>query len=110
VDWGNVTLTGTNSSTGEIVTVAARSVGDGEWIASISFPTDGSWQLAVAHSDLATSAVPALSVGPPASMTWLPAAIAGVALAGLAGAAAVARAARRGAVPTLRGVASRAEG
>ena len=114
VDWGDVTLTGTNAATGETITVAARSAGDGEWIAPVTFPTDGTWQLAVAHSDLETSALPSLSVGQAESLTWLPAvlvvaALGAMAAVGLAGMA-LAPSRRRTTHRTVSGAAVRAEG
>ena len=112
VDWGNVNLTGTNPETGETIAVDARSVGKGQWIATVTFPTDGTWQLAVTHSDLETSALPALTVGRPVGLAWLPAlavTLAGLAATGIAWAA-VRRPARSSAPATVTGVATRAEG
>jgi hypothetical protein len=112
VDWGDVNLTGTNPVTGETITVEARSAGGGEWVADVMFPTDGTWQLTVAHSDLETSAVPSLSVERTAVLTWLPTAALVAAGAGAAGigAFAVARSMRRARPSTDARVATGAEG
>ena len=113
VNWGDVNLTGRNAATGETVTVAATNMGDGEWIASVTFPTDGSWEIVVAHSDLETSALPALSVEQP-SAAWLPAAIALAVLAAMGAlgiaTATVARSKRRSAPSVVHGLATRVEG
>ena len=78
VDFGSTQITATNESTGETNTAAARSVGHGEWVATLGFPSEGSWEIVVSHSQLEISTPAQLSVGPALAVgtSWLPAAIA----------------------------------
>lgn len=100
VDFGTVQLTATLG--GETVVAEATPTGDGEWIARLTLPSDGEWQLAVSHLELETTAVPSLAVGAApaaAAAASLPLVLAVVAIGvmGLAAATglAMARAGRR---------------
>lgn len=103
VDFGEVTLTATAEGT-DPVAVEATSLGDGRWVASMTFPAAGEWRLRVTHSELETSQAVAVSVAE-AAFTWpaslLPmAAIGGAAILLLVGAAAMARRVSRPPMPS----------
>lgn len=76
VDHGRVNLTATHPDTGEQIVVGATSLGGGRWAATVAFPVDGSWQIAITHDSLATSAPLRLVVGEAVALAWLPAAVA----------------------------------
>ena len=86
VDHGSVDLTAWLPGTDERISVAATSVGDGEWIATVSFPAAGDWQMRVLHSVFETPPAFALAVAPSSATVWLPAAgaIAGMLLVAVA--------------------------
>ena len=62
VDFGLAQVTATLAETGEQVVADAIPAGDGEWVAMLTLPSAGDWQIVVAHSDLETSAVAPLAV------------------------------------------------
>lgn len=115
VDFGSTDITATNETTGESTTASARSAGDGVWVATLTFPSAGSWEIVVSHSQLEISTLAPVSVGPPAVGTsWLPAALAIGALAlmamvGLVGAS-IARSRRRARPLEAPGLTAHAEG
>ena len=83
VDWGQVMITATLPGTGERVSVPATSLGDGEWAATLSFPSAGDWQLRVVHDQLETPQATSFSVAAAPGAAWLPgaASLAGMLLA-----------------------------
>jgi hypothetical protein len=85
VDFGSVTLTLTDAATGNAVDVPASNRGNGEWVATAAFPTEGEWRVAVTHPDLEISRVAPLQVaaaGGLGAAAVIGAAVAGVLLAG----------------------------
>lgn len=86
VDHGSVELIASLPGTDEAISVVATSVGGGEWLATVTFPTAGDWQLRILHSDFETPPASAFAVGPSPAATWLPAtgSIAAVLLVALA--------------------------
>jgi hypothetical protein len=85
VDHGTVDVVARLDGAGEPLTVAATHAGDGVWVATITFPTAGAWEVGVMHSAFETSPATTLRVAeapavPPAS-TW---SVAGVLLAAAA--------------------------
>ena len=95
VDHGQVTLTATIPGSTP-VTVEATSLDGGDWVATMTFPIAGDWQLRVLHSEFQTPPAVAVSVTE-AVFTWpasvLP--IAGIGLVALVLMAAAAVMARR---------------
>jgi YtkA-like protein len=83
IDSGNVEVQAWLSGGGERVTVTATSIGDGEWVATVAFPSEGDWQLRVMHSQFETSPATAIAVAPGGRAAWLPpvASVAGLGLA-----------------------------
>jgi hypothetical protein len=75
VDVGTVTLTAWLPGTGERLAVEATSLGGGEWIAALTFPTDGDWQMRVTHSVFETPEASLIAVAP-AGFGWVPGALA----------------------------------
>jgi hypothetical protein len=73
VDFGTVELTGWLPGTDERISVMATSVGGGEWVANVTFPTAGDWQMRVVHSVLETPEASAFAVAPSSMAAWLPA-------------------------------------
>lgn len=73
VDHGSVELIASLPGTDEAISVVATSVGDGEWLATVTFPTAGGWQLRILHSEFETPPASAFAVAPSGS-AWLPAA------------------------------------
>jgi hypothetical protein len=73
VDFGSVQLTAFLPGSGESVTVTAAGVGGGEWVATVTFPAAGDWQLRVLHSEFETPPASAFTVGAPSAAAWLPA-------------------------------------
>lgn len=55
VDHGTVMVLATLPGTTDTVSAEATSAGGGEWVATISLPAEGEWQLRVAHSVFETS-------------------------------------------------------
>jgi hypothetical protein len=103
VDFGEVTLTATAPGTPPVA-VPATPLGGGRWVAAVTFPAAGDWQLRVTHSELETPPAVAVSVGDaafawPASLLPL-AAIAMAAMLLLVRAAAMTRRVSRSAVPS----------
>jgi YtkA-like len=74
VDHGSVELTAWLPGTDERLSVVATSVGNGEWVATVTFPTAGDWQMRVIHSVFETPTASAISVAPSPTTAWLPAA------------------------------------
>ena len=95
---GQVQLSATNAESGEEIVVPATSVGNGRWTATITFPTEGDWQIRATHSDLETSGPIGLTVAPVDTLAWLPPVLAVTAFASVAAVAigAVAMLRRRG--------------
>ena len=75
VDFGEAQLTAVNSETGESITVPATNHGGGSWSAVVTFPVAGDWQIAVGHTELATSAPTTIAVGQIDGLASLPGAI-----------------------------------
>jgi YtkA-like len=73
VDRGTVELTAWLPGTDERISVLATSAGAGEWVATVTFPTAGDWQLRVLHSELETPPASAFTVDASSSAAWLPA-------------------------------------
>ena len=63
VDHGSVELTAWLPGTDERLAVVATSVGDGEWVADVTFPTAGDWQMRVIHSVFETPPASAIRRG-----------------------------------------------
>ena len=63
VDFGRVELVATLADGGQQVRAQAVSIGNGEWVATITLPRDGVWEITVTHTDLLTSEPPPLLVG-----------------------------------------------
>jgi len=74
VDHGTVELTAWLPGTDERISVMATSIGDGEWVANVTFPTAGDWQMRILHSVFDTPDASAFAVAPSSMATWLPAA------------------------------------
>jgi hypothetical protein len=85
VDQGSVELTAWKPGTDERISVMATSAGAGEWVATVTFPTAGDWQLRILHSEFETPPATAFAVAP-SSSSWLPGAgsIAGLLLVAFA--------------------------
>ena len=62
INYGDVQLTATLPGTDESITVPATSVGDGEWVATLTFPAEGAWEVEVTHSLYETSPATPLAV------------------------------------------------
>jgi hypothetical protein len=62
VDFGGAQVIATLEETGERIVTDATSAGDGEWVAQMTLPTAGDWQIVVAHTDLETTDVASLTV------------------------------------------------
>jgi YtkA-like len=73
VDHGDVELSAWLPGTDERITVPAAHVGGGEWVATVTFPTSGEWQLRVMHSTFETPQATAFAVRPSSALAWLPA-------------------------------------
>lgn len=71
VDHGSVELTAWLPGTDERIRVLATSAGAGEWVATVTFPTAGDWQLRVLHSELETPPASAFAVGSSPAAAWL---------------------------------------
>ena len=70
VDHGSVQVVASLPGTDQAVRAVATSLGDGEWLASLTFPTAGDWQLRILHSEFETPPASAFAVAPAAS-GWL---------------------------------------
>jgi YtkA-like len=93
VEAGRVTITAELPGSTETISVPATHVGGGEWVATVTFPTGGDWQLRVTHNVFETPAPSTFAVAPSPAIGWLPAGIAiGAALLAAAGLVLVARA------------------
>ena len=110
VDHGSVELTAWLPGTDESITVPATSVGDGEWLATVTFPTAGDWQVRIVHSVFETPPAIAMAVEPASTAAWLPAsgAIAAMLLLALALIATARRLSGGGAAPEPAGEVVRA--
>ena len=86
VDHGTVELTAWLPGSDERISVMATSAGAGEWVATVTFPTAGDWQLRVLHSEFETPPASVFTVGASPAAAWLPAtgAIAAMLLVALA--------------------------
>jgi hypothetical protein len=84
IEDGRVDVTVTHGGTGEELTVQATHLGDGIWAATVTFPLDGAWQIAVLHEWFETSEPTTMAVAPVDGTAWLPGALAVAALAGAA--------------------------
>ena len=84
IEDGRVDVTLTHAGTGEVLAVQATHLGDGIWAATVVFPLDGDWQVAVGHQWFETSEPTTLAVAPVGATAWLPGALAVSALAGAA--------------------------
>ena len=73
VDHGTVELTAWLPGTDERISVMATSIGDGEWVANVTFPTVGDWQMRILHSVFETPEASAFAVAPSSAAAWLPA-------------------------------------
>src|SRR6188472_3810314 len=73
VDQGTVELTAWLPGTDERISVMATSVGGGEWVANVTFPVAGDWQMRILHSVLDTPEASAFAVAPSSRAAWLPA-------------------------------------
>ena len=77
VDFGEAQLTAVHPDTGESIRVAATNHGGGMWSASVTFPQDGNWRIAIAHDELETTEpVTVMAVGQLDGVAWLPGALA----------------------------------
>jgi hypothetical protein len=90
VSWPDAFVTATNQATGERITAAATAEGaEGHYVATMTFPTDGTWEWSIRTRDLEveTRFAP-ITVAAPGGTRGAPQppiiAIAGVALAGAA--------------------------
>lgn len=72
VDHGSVDLTAWLPGTDERISVTATSLGGGEWVATVTFPAAGDWQLRVLHSEFATPPASAFVVDSSPAAAWLP--------------------------------------
>jgi hypothetical protein len=72
VDHGTVELTAWLPGTDERISVMATSIGDGEWVANVTFPTAGDWQMRILHSAFDTPEASAFAVAPSSMAAWLP--------------------------------------
>src|SRR4029453_1930062 len=52
IDWIGLTVVATNAATGEAVSAAAKPLPQGQYRATMTFPSAGDWSLAFASSDL----------------------------------------------------------
>lgn len=59
---GDVELIATLPGSDDAIRVPATSLGDGEWMATVTFPAEGDWQVRVTHSVYETSAASTLAV------------------------------------------------
>ena len=73
VDHGTVELTAWLPGTDERISVVATSVGGGEWVANVTFPVAGDWQMRILHSVFETPEASAFAVSPSSTAAWLPA-------------------------------------
>jgi hypothetical protein len=71
VDHGSVELTAWLPGTDERISVMATSTGAGEWVATVTFPTAGDWQLRITHSEFETPPALAFAVGSSLAAAWL---------------------------------------
>jgi hypothetical protein len=72
VDHGSVDLVARLAGSEEEITIAATFAGDGVWVASITFPSAGDWEVGVRHSAFETSPPTRLAVAeaPAGSSSW----------------------------------------
>jgi hypothetical protein len=98
VDHGSVDVTARLDGAGEALTVAATHDGGGVWVATITFPSAGAWEVGVTHSVFETSPPVTMDVAAAAesapAATWPVAALLLVAATALVG---------FGAIRSLRG-------
>jgi hypothetical protein len=73
VNHGTVELMAWLPGTNERISVLATSVGGGEWVANVTFPSAGEWQMRILHSAFETPQAVAFAVAPSSMTAWLPA-------------------------------------
>jgi YtkA-like len=73
VDHGTVEFTAWLPGSDERISVMATSAGAGEWIATVTFPAAGDWQMRVLHSVFETPPPTTFAVGASPMPAWLPA-------------------------------------
>ena len=76
IEVGRVDVTVTNRETGDELTVQAVHEGNGIWAATVTFPVEGRWWVAVQHEWFETSQPTYLAVLPAQTAAWLPAVLA----------------------------------
>jgi hypothetical protein len=71
IDWIGLTVVATNAATGETVSAVAKPVRQGQYRATLTFPSAGDWSLAFASSDLVMegNGSLAVAVGAPVAAT-----------------------------------------
>lgn len=74
VNHGSVDLTAWLPGSDARITVPATSVGNGEWVVTVTFPAAGDWQMRILHSEFETPPPTAFAVGPSSAIAWVPAA------------------------------------
>lgn len=84
IEDGRVDMTLTHGGTGEEMTVQATHLGDGIWAATVTFPLDGDWRIAIGHEWFETSEATTMAVASVDGTAWLPGAMAVIALASAA--------------------------
>src|SRR5918999_5428733 len=72
VDAGDVEFTAWLPGTDERISVPATSVGNGEWIATVTFPTAGDWQMRVLPNVFETPPPTTFAVAEPRVPAWIP--------------------------------------
>jgi hypothetical protein len=76
IEDGRVDVTLTHPGTGDDLTVQAVHLGDGIWVARVTFPAAGEWRIGVTHQWFETSPPTTLAVSPVEGLSWLPTALA----------------------------------
>jgi hypothetical protein len=73
VSWPRITVVATNTTTGAAVTAAARAEGPtGHYVATLVFPSEGSWTLTYLSQDLQMEGSSSLAVAPAAPVAAAP--------------------------------------
>lgn len=73
VDAGAVEVTVWQGGGHQEMVVPATSVGGGEWVATLTLPAEGDWQMSISHAMLPMSHSSSFVVGAPPPLAWLPA-------------------------------------
>jgi hypothetical protein len=71
VEAGRVEFTAWLPGSDEQISVMASSVGNGEWIATVTFPVAGDWQMRVLHSVFETPPPTTFTVAEPPAPAWV---------------------------------------